>query len=120
MIVRTAIVVFYLAVVSSRSMNKHSEQQYVRDAKLIKAGTCPVCFKTIGKTPSRHAMVQHFYREKQQDLFHALYAKTSYKQHFKHVRSKELAPVQPRKIAAMLHRHVDKETFDTLSQMLNK
>jgi hypothetical protein len=90
------------------------------DAKLIKAGTCPVCFKAIGKTPSRHAMVQHFYREKQVDLFYALYAKTSYKQHFKRGRSKELSPVKPREIAAMLHRHVDKETFDTISQMLNK
>jgi hypothetical protein len=118
MIVRAAIVVFYLAVVSSRSM--YSEQQYERDAKLIKAGTCPVCFKTIGKTPSRHAMVQHFYREKQLDLFHAIYAETSYKEHFKHGRSKELAPMQPREIAAMLHRSVDKETFDTILQMLNK
>ena len=57
--------------------------------------------------------------QKQVDLFHALYARTSYKQHFKHGQSKELSPVNPREIAAMLHRHVDKETFDTISQMLN-
>jgi hypothetical protein len=120
MIVRAAVVIFYLVVVSNRSINMQSEQQYERDAKLINAGTCPVCFKTIGKTRSRHAMVQHFYRQKQLDLFHAIYAKTSYKQHFRHGRPKESSPVQPREIAAMLHRHVDKETFETISQMLNK
>jgi hypothetical protein len=98
----------------------YSEQQYERDAKLIKAGTCPVCFKTIGETQSRHAMVQHFYREKQLDLFHALYAKTSYKQLFRHGQSNDSSPVQSREIAAMLHRHLDKDILDTISQMLNK
>jgi hypothetical protein len=64
-------------------------EQYQRDAELFAAGVCPVCFRKVGKAKSRHAMVQHFYRYKKLDVQHALYSRTSYKQHFRHGRSKE-------------------------------
>jgi hypothetical protein len=94
-------------------------EQYQRDAELFAAGICPVCLKQVGKkTQSRHAMVQHFHRQKQVDLEHALYMECSYKQHFRHGRSKKpLCPVQAKEVADMLHRHVDKHTLNEVLQL---
>jgi hypothetical protein len=93
-----------------------SDQQYHRDAELFAAGVCPVCLKQVGKTRPRHAMVQHFHKQKKVDLEHALYAKTSYRQHFRHDRLKETPPVKAREIVAMMHRHVDEAILDTILQ----
>jgi hypothetical protein len=103
---------FYLALKQGRSMT--SDQQYHRDAELFAAGVCPVCLKQVGKTQPRHAMAQHFNKQKKVDLEHALYAKTSYRQHFRHGRSKETLSVKAREIVAMMHRHVDKDILDTI------
>jgi hypothetical protein len=111
-VVRATAVVFYLALKQGRSMNK--DQQYHRDAELFAAGVCPVCLKQVGKTRPRHAMVQHFYKLKKVDLEHALYAKTTYKQHFRHGRSTETRPAEAREIAAVLRRRVDKAILDTI------
>jgi hypothetical protein len=93
-------------------------EQYQRDAELFAAGICPVCLKQVGKTRSRHAMVQHFHRQKQVDLEHALYMECSYRQHFRHGRSKKpLCPVQAKEVVDMLHRHVDKHTLDEVLQL---
>jgi hypothetical protein len=59
-------------------------------------------------------MVQHFHKQKKVDLEHALYATTTYKQHFRHGRLKEICPAKAREIAAVLHRHVDKDILDTI------
>jgi hypothetical protein len=90
------------------------DQQYHWDAELFAAGVCPVCLKQVGKTRPRHAMIQHFHKQKKVDLEHALYATTTYKQHFRHGRSKETLPAEAREIAAVLHRHVEKDILDTI------
>jgi hypothetical protein len=114
MIVRAAVVIFYLVVVSNRSINMQSEQQYERDAKLIKASTCPVCMVKVGRNTSRHALVQHFHRKKQCDIEHALYM-PNYKQHFKHGRSKKPARKLPaQEVAKMLRRHVGQQFISDL------
>jgi hypothetical protein len=113
-VVRATAVVFYLALKQGRSMT--SDLQYHRDAEFFAAGICPVCLKQVGKTRPRHAMAQHFYKQKKVDLEHALYATTTYKQHFRHGRSKETLPAEAREIAAVLHRHVDKAILDTILQ----
>jgi hypothetical protein len=91
-----------------------SDLQYHRDAELFAAGICPVCLKQVGKTRPRHAMAQHFYKQKKVDLEHALYATTTYKQHFRHGRSKETRPAEAREIATILRKHVDKAILDTI------
>jgi hypothetical protein len=112
--VRAIAMLFYLALKQGRSMK--SNPQYHRDAELFAAGVCPVCLKQVGKTRPRYAMAQHFHKQKKVDLEHALYATTTYRQHFRHGRSKKTQPVKAREIAAVLHKHVDKAILDTILQ----
>jgi hypothetical protein len=92
----------------------NSDQQYHRDAELFAAGVCPVCLKQVGKTRPRHAIVQHFHMQKKVDLEHALYATTTYKQHFRHGRLKKTLLVKAPEIVAMMHRHVEIDILDTI------
>jgi hypothetical protein len=109
---------FYLAVAPSRGMTSEQQREYQRDAELFAAGICPVCLKQVGKTKRRHAMVQHFYRQRKVSLEHALYMQTTYKQHFRHGRSKKpLCLVQAKEVADMLLKHVDKSTLDEILQL---
>jgi hypothetical protein len=98
-------------------MTSEQQREYQRDAELFAAGICPVCLKQVGKTKRRHAMVQHFYRQRKVNLGHALYMQTAYKQHFRHGRSKQpVSPVHVKEIARMLHSHVDKHILETILQ----
>jgi hypothetical protein len=82
----------------------NSAQRYQRDAELFAQGVCPVCLKRVGKTESKYAMPQHFYRQKKVESKHALYSRTSYKQRFRPGRSKQpLHPVQAEQVARVLH-----------------
>jgi hypothetical protein len=77
-----------------------------------------VCLKQVGKRKPRHAMVQHFYRQRKVNLGHALYMQTSYRQHFRHGQSKKpLCLVQAKEVADMLLKLVDKSTLDEILQL---
>jgi hypothetical protein len=109
---------FYVAHLYQEAAAMSSVQQYHRDAAMFAEGICPVCLTKVGKTRPRHSMIPHFHRHKQVNLEHALYMKSSYKQHFKPGRSsKPVRTANAEKVAELLRRHVGQHLFAELVQL---